>query len=245
MSAATGAQIRRLDGTVAGFKSEPWEMTGTQAVLYIEITPEGGAYLFFRPVGEKNGKEVWVGELVKEWAKEPDQRTEGSYDEVLHWLHNRRKELAAKFKAIFDMRNFTDMRKGWKFYDGPDYSKVYSGRVFDYGRDQVLLAVQPEESRLVPLLATVSLKLSAGPEASSSGKANEISEWVDDWDKCLALPLRLKECKSDEAAREIVASAPAAHIGRLAYLLEHEGTMAEARRWLLDMFVPKLTRSRG
>jgi hypothetical protein len=237
-------ELRRF---VAG--AEGWTITGsgteTRAVFFIAVSPECGWVLSLSPSGSDPGQ--WTAGLMREFASAYIRTRQGTFDACRGWAEREARTLTTRHRAVYDIHDLTDCRTGWRFHDNSsDDTKIYAGRAFDYGKHgQVRLAIMLNDLRHAPLQAQVSLPCSAVPEASCTGPVGDIAPWVDDWERCLALPLRLAECKTDAGGREMAAKASRAHLGSLAYLLEIDGTQDEIRRWLLNTFVPTPVRSRG
>jgi hypothetical protein len=220
-----------------------------RALRHIALTSTLGYFLIFIAVQDPidAAKTTWQGQIKPEFratAETPDEFLEGTFEECARYLDRQARQLVEKHERSQELRDFAEAHKGWKFHDGE--GQGYAGRVFDYGKHgQVLLSIQLNHMPRAPFVAQVTLQFSAGPEESITGTLVEVSDWVADKEKCLSLPLRLAECKTAEAAAEMVVKAPSGHLGFLAFLLEFEGPISDMHRWLIDQFAPKQARRRA
>lgn len=153
-----------------------------------------------------------------------------------------------RIELISHLSTFAEGRKGWRM-EG-EHLNQYAARLFTFGRfGQIVLSVQLAHdlrSPLGPFVAQVNLMFSAGPEDSVAGKLKDVTEWVAERERALALPARLGECKTSEFAQHMVGQTPVRDVWRIGYYLDFEGgtdDIQAIRRRLVQEFGPKGARS--
>lgn len=234
--AATADQLKELARYVDAHPGWEIDATHARADKSVDITAASGYQLTLLALEDQQ----WRAESDDSgWTQDRASHSEGSLRRCLSWLRTREATLYAEYgKQVLE--DIADGRKQWKVTQRGD--QVWAGRTFDYGRHgQVLLSVQMNHDiRLAPLLAQVNLQFSAGPEASHTGTYQDVGEWLNHWEETLSLPLRLAECKTEDAAVQLVASTPDRLVVQLAYILEIDTALAgSTRRTLVAEFGPK------
>jgi hypothetical protein len=135
------------------------------------------------------------------------------------------------------LAEFVDGHKGWKVLNFP----ALRGQAFaskQLPRVPMLLLHTYDVGRH-PWAADVTWGLATDFLHSTRGSFEEVTAWVAEWERVLSLPVRLAECRSRRAAKQMCGRTPRSHIAKLAGVLDIAGDDEERQRELVSRFAPQ------
>jgi hypothetical protein len=256
---ATSTQLATQLATLQRFVADQpasWEVLERAgqhfANLTAKVTDEYVWYLQLEPLTPEDspyavsgGHPTWKARCQK--GDDELQPRAGSLSDCATWLENRTAEWKRERQVAAELEEFAVARPRWSFFDQPQ-GRHYAGRSFEYGAgERFLLSALPHNParRRDRFRAQINMAFAAGPEHVYVGDTTEqITEWVDRWERLLAVPLRLAECDREEAA-ECVARLTGSEVAALTYLLDIPGSISVSRRRLVEKFCPAASKGRG